>query len=82
MTQNHGSNGICFMFQVLPEELCVNTHLYGHSAQLNGSTGVRGAALGGQQPVIRPKGEEDEDGRQRPKEACEEQRHAQLHSPS
>lgn len=58
-----------------------DTHLYGHIAQLRRPTGVVVAALGGQQPVIRPEGEEDEHGRQRPKDPGEEQRHAQLHGP-
>lgn len=62
------------------KQIWTDTHLYGHAAQLSGRTGVV-AALRGQQPVIRPEGEKDEDGRQRPKDPGEEQCHAQLHGP-
>lgn len=43
--------------------------------------GVRRAALGGQQPVVGPEGEEDEHSRQSPEEPGEKQRHAELHGP-
>lgn len=61
--------------------LSTPTHLYSHTARAHSSLRFGIAALWGQKPIIRSKGEQDEDSSQSPKEPCKKQRHTKLHGP-